>query len=154
LSHPTAAAARAVALRVVEQYPALLVVGQVVRLPGLEATYAPAVRLRVGAVAPEGIDGVTVLEAEPEPLPRPSRPKAAARAPKPPRPPKPQVERVRRITQTEKALALLGRPDGISAQELFDVLELKPHTGRALLSRLRRTMTIERVEDGRYRVLG
>jgi hypothetical protein len=145
----TSAAARAAAHRLVAQYPDLLEPAQVIRLPGIVASYAPAVRLRFGAVAPQGITGITVLEAE-APLPPPEPVKKA----KPPKYPKVERRRVNRLGQREKMEGLLRRPQGVSSQELFDAMGVRPHTTRALLSRLRRTMPIERGQDGRYRVPG
>lgn len=149
MTYRAAAAARAAALRVVAQHPDALVLAQVIRLPGIEASYAPAVRLRFGAVAPEGITDVTLLEAEPPPSPPPVK---EAKPPKAPKPPPVKREPVNRVGQTDKMIGLLRRLEGVSAQELVKAMGVKPHTTRALLSRLRRKMVIERGEDGRYRV--
>lgn len=151
MTYRTAATARIAALRIVSLHPDALELAQVVRLPGVEASYAPAVRVLFGAVAPEGITGVTVLEAEPPPLePTPVK---QARPPKVPKAPPPKREPVNRVGQTEKMVGLLRRPEGVSSQELFEAMGVKSHTTRALLSRLRRKMTIERGADGRYRAL-
>lgn len=149
--HLTSAAALAVARKIAAQHPDALVPAQVIRLPGLHATYAPAVRLRVGAEAPAGIEGVMVLEAEPEvDVGESFRPKPkVVRAPKPPEPP---VERRRRVGQRDRALSLLRRPEGVTSVELAKALAVLPHTARSLLSRLGREMDLERGEDRRYRL--
>jgi hypothetical protein len=149
--YPTSAAARAAAHQVLAQHPDLLEPAQVIRLPGIVASYSPAVRLRFGAVAPQGIKGVTVLEAEPPPPPPPVK---EVKPPKMPKPPKVERQRVNRLGQREKMESLLRRPQGVSSQELFEAMGVRPHTTRALLSRLRRTMTIERDQDGQYRARG
>jgi hypothetical protein len=145
--HLTSAAAQAVARKLVAQHPDALFPAQVIRQPGLHATYTPAVRLRVGAEAPAGIKGVVVLEAEPEALAEPVK----VKAPKAPKPPPPKRDPVNRVGQTDKMVGLLRRPGGVSSEELVKAMGVKAHTTRALLSRLRRKMTIERGEDGRYR---
>lgn len=150
MTYRTAAAARIAALRIVALYPDALVLAQVIRLPGIEPSYAPAVRLRFGAVAPECIMDVMVLEAEPPPPPPPAKP---PKSPKVPKQPPPKRDPVNRVGQTDKMVGLLRRPEGVSSHELFEAMGVKSHTTRALLSRLRRKMTIVRGEDGQYRVV-
>ena len=146
--HLTSAAARAVSLKLVEQHPDALVPAQVIRLPGVEARYQPAVRLRFGSRAPDGLAGVTILEAIPPP------PLPPAKKQKPPKadPPIDRPKRPHRKGQREKAIALLRRPEGITSPELAAALGVQPQTARSLLSRMSNEFSIEHGRDHRYRV--
>jgi len=143
--HLTSAAARTIASKLAAEYPDILRPAEAIRLPGVDAYYLPAVQLRHGATAPANVGGVVVWEGAPEPTP--PVPKARATPATAQEGPK----RLHRSGQREKALVLLGRPNGVTSRELAERLGILPHSARSLLSHLGRETSIERGKDRRYR---
>ncbi len=138
------AAARAVALRLAAEHPRALVVATPIRLPGIEPTFVPTVALRPAARLDADLGGeVVVLQADAGPTyvkaPRP------APAPKLDAPP-------RRVTNRDRAIALLSRPEGTSVPEMMREFGIASHSARSMLSVLRRDTEIERTPDNRYRL--